>query len=163
MWHIQVRVQYYMIIVNTAILLNLLCHTKICKHEPCACSYAIMHSLVPNTRLYFDIFVGFHVTMKMKRAAVSLVESSTENVKRRKSFSKRHSKFISVLTHCYYGIIFVCTMQFYSQSLLTVALVQLDTDQRVHLVERNWQCQFTTHPPNPAKNKKGIKRNHSQN
>lgn len=33
----------------------------------------------------------------MKRAAVSLVESSTEHIKRRKSFSRKHSKCVFYL------------------------------------------------------------------
>ena len=54
------------------------------------------------TMLFLQI--GFHISMKMKRAAVSLVESSTEHIKRRKSFSRKHSMY--VLTLFLGGIIF---------------------------------------------------------
>ena len=57
--------------------------------------------------------------MKMKRAAVSLVESSTEHIKRRKSFSRKHSKHDNTfrINYRYY----LCyTLQFYLQNLLTL-------------------------------------------
>ena len=120
----------------------------------------MIHLLIPNTRLYCDIvFVGFHVTMKMKRAAVSLVESSTENVKRRKSFSKRHSKFISVLTH--YAVL--CYNLCLYNAVLFTESVDSGARPARHRLEssssgKKLAVSVYTSSPQPSKKQKGNKK-----
>lgn len=54
--------------------------------------------------------LGFHISMKMKQAAVSLVQSSTEHIKRRKSFSRKHSMYSTItfvgIISCFHAVLF---------------------------------------------------------
>ena len=48
--------------------------------------------------IFFFVFIGFHVPLKMKKATVSLCASMAESRKRRRSFHKKHGTLCIYLT-----------------------------------------------------------------